>query len=173
MPFQILDLELFEAEHLVDMTWTSYMTWNDEDSHWKWRNFVEDTKDDYFSEIKCVQNVETSDVEAVVWYETNAKSTLEQGGGAIHIARLAVAPWNRQERNSRRYKGLGKLLVQYVSWRSLKLGYKGRIILEALPGAEMFYLHLGFAEIGVGEDNLKSYELPQDKAKELLKEFNI
>jgi GNAT superfamily N-acetyltransferase len=95
------------------------------------------------------------------------------GFGAIYISRLAVAPWNRVNRSNRRYKGLGKLLVQYVAWRSWNLGLKGRIILEALPGAEEFYLHLGFREIGVGNENLKFYELPRDKARELLKEFRV
>ncbi len=171
--FQIVDLEPSEAERLIDRVWISYMTRGDEDRHWRWQDFVEDVQNDYFSEVKYLRATESYNVEAAVWYETNAKSVLEEGFGALHIARLAVAPWNRPDRSDRRYKGLGKLLVQYVSWRSLKLGFKGRIILEALPGAEEFYLHLGFKEIGVGEDGLKSYELPKDKARELLKEFNV
>jgi hypothetical protein len=108
-----------------------------------------------------------------VWYEKNAKSVLEEGFGAVYISRLAVAPWNRVNRGVRRYKGLGKLLVQYVIWRSWNLGLKGRIILEALPGAEEFYLYLGFREIGFGDEDLKLYELPRDRAEALLKELRI
>jgi GNAT superfamily N-acetyltransferase len=171
--FQVFDLGLDEAKNLVDAVWPEQMTKEDEDSHWRWYDLVKSVEDDYFSEIKGLRTSGGSDIEAIVWYEKDAKSVLEEGFGAIYVSRLAVAPWNRVSRNHRRYRGLGKLLIQYVVWRSWNLGLKGRTILEALPGAEEFYLHLGFREIGIGEDDLKSYELPKDKAKELLKEFNI
>lgn len=169
--FNISDLSIDEAKRLIDDAWSIFYQ-DSEDSHWVWQKKVLEAESDYFSEVKRIQIAGQDTVEAVIWYKNNAQSFLEENSGAIYISMLSVAPWNRHSTSPRKLTGMGTLIMQYVIWRSLNLGFKGRIILESLPEAEQFYLKLGFVDIGiVSSEKLKYFELPPNKADELLEGF--
>ncbi len=171
------DLGPYEARHMVDEEWENFISSGAEDRHWVWEdktNFIENAENSFFHEARYLHSEDTLIAEAAVWYRLDAKSMLrkDEDAGAVYIEMLAVAPWNRRSARKRKYRGVGKLTVQYVVWRSQNLGFGGRVILAALPDSERFYEALGFEKVGVGEEDLVQYELPEDAAKQLLEGFN-
>jgi predicted N-acetyltransferase YhbS len=72
-------------------------------------------------------------------------------GGArqpiAYISFLEVAPWNSRKAASKRFSGLGSMLVRLAIARSLRSGTEGRVGLHATVEAEGFYKKLGFKSI--------------------------
>lgn len=166
--FDISDLSVLDAQRLIDDVWEEQFQEDDEDRTWVWKDIA--GKTGYFVEAKRIQIQDQETIEAAVSYETNGISFLEEDEGAIYISRLAVAPSNRYSARTRELKYIGTLVIKFVVLRSLNLGFKGRILLEPLPASEDFYLNLGFIKVGY-DDDIKYFELPANKAEELLEGF--
>jgi hypothetical protein len=81
------------------------------------------------------------------------RSRQAAGKHLVYIDFLATAPWNRYSmQDIPDYKGVGSAMLDYAIWRSLELGYGGRIGLHALPDAEGFYLKRNLTNFGVDLD---------------------
>ncbi|MFM9939518.1 MAG: hypothetical protein ACKVP7_08490 [Hyphomicrobiaceae bacterium] len=92
-------------------------------------------------------------------------------GPQTYISLLEVAPWNRNDAASRRYRGLGQLMLRFACQRSRQLGHDGRIGLHALGSAEGFYDRLGFsAPLCPNEYHEMCFELPPEAALALIAE---
>lgn len=67
-------------------------------------------------------------------------SAITDGQPLVYIEALSVAPWNRSLRQgSPQFKRVGTELLEFSRERSEALGYRGRVGLHSLPGAEGFY----------------------------------
>jgi hypothetical protein len=93
------------------------------------------------------------------------------GKPCAHVAFVAVAPWNRVVRGSRRkIKGIGKVLIAMSSLLSIK--HTGSLILElhSLPDAEGFYHHIGMRETGrYSKQGLKEFRIEKPEALALIR----
>jgi hypothetical protein len=71
----------------------------------------------------------------------------------VYIEALASAPWNRKTiQKPPELKGVGTVLLNFARFRSLNLGYEGRVALHALPGAERFYDSRNMMNFGADAD---------------------
>ncbi|MGJ3252632.1 MAG: hypothetical protein ACFE0J_16110 [Elainellaceae cyanobacterium] len=80
----------------------------------------------------------------------------------VYVDFLATAPWNRYSmQDIPDYKGVGSAMLDYAIWRSLELGYGGRIGLHALPEAEGFYSKRNLVNFGadLDKEHLTYFEL--------------
>ena len=66
-------------------------------------------------------------------------------GPMLYVSFLEVAPWNRVNRSSRRYRGIGALLIMIAADRSRQIGAGGRLGLHTMEDAGPFYRSLGFS----------------------------
>ena len=67
-------------------------------------------------------------------------SVVAEGQPLVYVEALSTAPWNRaSNQGSPQFKRVGTALLAFARTRSEALGYKGRVGLHALPGAEGFY----------------------------------
>jgi hypothetical protein len=81
------------------------------------------------------------------------RSRLTSGKSLIYVDFLATAPWNRPSLNDvPTFKGVGSAMLDFAIWRSLELGYGGRVGLHALPEAEAFYTKRQMIRFGADPD---------------------
>ena len=86
----------------------------------------------------------------------------EAGKSLVYVYFLAAAPWNLLQLDaSRRFKGIGQILLRAAILQSLELEHRGRIGLHSLPQSEAYYDRQGFQCLGPdpAKDGLKYYEL--------------
>jgi hypothetical protein len=86
----------------------------------------------------------------------------------VHGLFLATAPWNRGPK--RLYKGVGTMLLTKAILTSVDRGYEGHFWLEALPGAESFYRHIGMIELPARDPKtgLRQFKFDADTARAFL-----
>ena len=92
--------------------------------------------------------------------------------GVVDITFLATAPWNNKRINGvQRYKGVGAVMLHTATKVSSELGFKGRLRLHSLKGAESFYDGHGMQCLGPDPKcgNLKYYETTPEWATEFLR----
>lgn len=110
-----------------------------EDKYWDWlfKKRLSLTRENYESYAIEYQGR----TQGLLWIETQQhRSQVEVGQRLVYIEALASAPWNRRViQQPPELKGVGTLLLNFARFRSLDLGYEGRLALHALPGAERFY----------------------------------
>ncbi len=141
---------------------------------------------DWFAKLRYLQllavEVFAIDVErewqAVVMIENTAhrcQLPSQSGKHLVYVDYVETAPWNwpiPQLGLSRRYKGLGNLLMRRVVRRSFELGFKGRVGLNALPQAADFYsssFRMTRIEAN-GPNELDYFELSEANALEVISE---
>ncbi|MEQ8385489.1 MAG: GNAT family N-acetyltransferase [Coleofasciculus sp. A1-SPW-01] len=123
-----------------------------EDKYWDWlfKKRISISRDNYESYAIEYQGK----TQGLLWIETQQhRSQVEVGHRLIYIEALASAPWNRRAiQRPPELKGVGTLLLNFARFRSLDLGYEGRVALHALPGAERFYDSRNMMNFGADSD---------------------
>jgi len=62
------------------------------------------------------------------------------GKPVVYVELLATAPWNRSKiQKPKRFHGVGTVMMAAAVQLSIDLGFKGRVGLHSLSGAESFY----------------------------------
>jgi len=70
----------------------------------------------------------------------SARMQEQFGKPVVYVELLATAPWNRSKiQKPKRFHGVGTVMVAAAIQLSIDLGFKGRVGLHSLPGAETFY----------------------------------
>jgi hypothetical protein len=139
-----------------------------EDSHWNWRLKANGWRPmlGYQSyALVCQGELQglmlTNDM-------TSARLPEQFGKSIVYVEFLATAPWNRPElRSPPKYRGCGRIFIAAAIQTSLDAGFKGRIGLHSLPGAEGFYQgKCGFTRLGPdsSHQNLTYYEMTTTQA---------
>lgn len=107
-------------------------------SHWDW---------DYKSGLLAEPGVLCMGVECagqmqglMLTRESGYVARLDPDGGQplVYVDYVEAAPWNIPTA-TRRYAGVGQVLLQEAIRRSVQLGYGGRLGLHSLPQVESFY----------------------------------
>ncbi|MFD1122441.1 GNAT family N-acetyltransferase [Methylophilus flavus] len=101
-------------------------------------------------------------------YLSKSKATLHQP--LVYLPYISTAPWNLPGFTSEpKYRGVGTILLSAAIQTSMELGFKGRLGLYSLPGAESFYECYKFESLGIDtRSSLKYYELSAESAAEFL-----
>ncbi|MDP4194851.1 MAG: GNAT family N-acetyltransferase [Bacteroidota bacterium] len=144
-----------------------------EDAHWNWRKKVllcEGILAYGTYALEADNKTQGMMITETVMHQSKLQST----ESLIYIEFIASAPWNRSYLVPHpKYKGVGMVLLSQAIGESFENGYEGRIGLHSLPGAETFYKNLGMIDCGFdNHKQLNYFELPIDKASELIKEFS-
>lgn len=151
---QLVDASLIDAitdEHLLMWkdTWVPAMAAHSkgkapaekpEDHHWDWKWKAERWRPllKYHSfAIVCEKGLQglmlANDLKS-------ARLPEQFGKPIIYVELLASAPWNRSKiQKPKRFHGVGTVMMAAAVQLSLDLGFRGRIGLHSLPGAESFY----------------------------------
>ncbi len=86
----------------------------------------------------------------------------QTGHPLVYVHFVATAPWNdTRVVEQPKYRGVGMVLMYAAVQTSVDLGFKGRLGLHSLPGAEKFYEKIGMTCMGPDEksQNLKYFEM--------------
>ena len=110
-----------------------------EDKYWDWEfkeRMAQEQDNQECYAVEC-----NGDTQGLIMLETQKhRSIISPGEPLVYVAALSAAPWNREQLQTPPvFKRVGTLLLRFSRVRSLALGYKGRVGLHALPGAEGFY----------------------------------
>ena len=141
-----------------------------EDEHWEWDKHVE--------ELRGVLAFQTfaltceGELQGLMLTSVLAPSRLKLGIPMIYVELLSTAPWNRPEIESPpRFRGVGKAMIKTAIKLSLAEGYKGRIGLHSLCGAEAFYRDkCGMTDLKMDEQKEMVYfEMTEAQAKAFLR----
>jgi hypothetical protein len=137
----------------VENLWRKQLKlYRQEDKYWDWlfKKRISGSWDNY--ETYAIEYQEKT--QGLLWLETQQHcSQVEIGQRVVYIEALASAPWNRKTiQKPPELKGVGTVLLNFARFRSLNLGYEGRVALHALPGAERFYDSRNMMNFGADAD---------------------
>lgn len=141
-----------------------------EDSHWDWQRKAKVVNGilGYQSFAIVLQGelqglMVTNDI-------TSARLPQQFGKPLIYANFLATAPWNRpQIQDPPKFRGVGQVFVLAAVELSREAGFKGRVGLHSLPGAETFYEEkCGMTRLGrdSSHQNLFYFEMTETQAEE-------
>lgn len=108
--------------------------------HWKWTQKVTKTYNLLPTPTFAIQC--NGDTQGMMMLETalhQCRLAGQKSSPLVYVDLLASAPWNLGVYEPTRHRGIGTLLLQAAIQTSLDLGFKGRIGLHSLPGADDFY----------------------------------
>ena len=144
------------------------------DSAWDWESFAA-LAANYPREYVAIALEAQNFVQGAMLFSLSAGSALDAAERALHVDRLATAPWNRLGMMSPpTYGGIGQCLLQYVILYSYRLGLRGRVNLSSLAAAEGFYRKHGFERINfVDSEGLPIYEIAPPAALAMLKKGRL
>jgi hypothetical protein len=131
------------------------------DYHWPWRRYVERLGTDLsWKQFALEVGGET---QGLMQLSLVQRSRIEVGQHLVYVDRLAIAPWNRKSnKEGRRYRPVGPLLMRHAIGTSLSEGFAGRVGLHSLPGAADFY-----------RDRLRMKSFGPDPAHQSLEYFEL
>lgn len=137
----------------VENLWRKQLKlYRQEDKYWDWlfKKRISGSWDNY--ETYAIEYQEKT--QGLLWLETQQhRSQVKIGQRVVYIEALASAPWNRKTiQKPPELKGVGTVLLNFARFRSLNLGYEGRVALHALPGAERFYDSRNMMNFGADAD---------------------
>lgn len=101
-----------------------------------------------------------------------ARRPEQLGLGLVDVTFLATAPWNNKRITGvQRYRGVGTVMMYTAAKVSIDLGFKGRLRLHSLKGAESFYDGHGMHCMGPDPkcNGLKYYETTPKWATKFLR----
>jgi hypothetical protein len=146
-----------------------------EDKYWDWafKQRLSDTSGNYECyAIECEGSTQGLMMIETQWH----RAQFFPGRRLVYVAALSVAPWNRRQiQQPPRFRRVGTVLLNFSRVRSLALGYKGRVGLHALPGAESFYEYRNMMRYEASPDDfinadgeqLTYFEYPASRGQEL------
>lgn len=162
--FQLIssqDFDEAELETVLDSIQT-------EDSHWNWFKKSLNTRSNEY--VWFYIYAEGKPQGACLVY--HPKESALCPGDIFYVEFVAVAPWNRScIVRQRKYKNIGTILIVAALKYSIRtLGLRPGFSLHSLPQANGYYMKLEMIPIPSLDKELLSYfELPEDKAKSLIK----
>lgn len=138
-----------------------------EDDHWRWELKVRLTAK--LLSYGCMGVEFQGQVQGLMLFVTDGRFSRLPGKGTlplIYLEFLATAPWNRAEVvQIPQLAGVGTVLLRAAVEASLDLGFKGRIGLHSLPGAEAWYDRRGLSSLGLdAKKRMKYYEFTESQA---------
>ncbi|MFC5757800.1 hypothetical protein [Rhizobium sp. GCM10022189] len=145
------------------------------DAHWLWPEKMDETvKDALISDtfvFECANMTQAAMIIRKGHVKYLSLSSEHRGSPLVYVDILATAPWNRANHPEYIYKGCGELMLKTAISVSIDNGYKGRIALRALPGAESYYRGVGMIEFeeGIVEDKLKYFEVPESLVQSIFR----
>jgi hypothetical protein len=161
------------AQH-IEQDWSS---WFDDapgaqDAHWEWDEKLFLAEDNPLLFDVFVLEAENTTQAVMLAMKGGLKCTSIHPDHPrlplVYIDLLATAPWNRRAKSDPvRFKGCGQIMIATAVSLSMDEGFKGRVGLHSLTGAESFYRHrIGMSEFP--EDptyhNLRYFELSEAQA---------
>ena len=135
----LLDLAQKHASDFQSLWQVQLQQFSQEDKYWDWafkeRLAIHDAN------YECYAIEHDNTIQGLMMLETQwHTSQFYPGQRLVQVAALSVAPWNRQLiQRPPRFKAVGSALLNFSRFRSVELGYGGRVGLYALPSAEGFY----------------------------------
>lgn len=93
-------------------------------------------------------------------------------GEHLRLEFIATAPWNITKDSSKSVSEAGTSLMVELVRESKRLGYSGRILLEAVSGSPAFYQGIGFIRTEFGSASAPEMELSPSAADEFLKRYS-
>jgi hypothetical protein len=167
-----------DAKMLIDRVWWTELestitdATDQPDRHWEWRRIVSAYQNKPYFRTVCV-TTDDGRLQGAMAYRVDTKSMLEPGQRAVHVDRLATAPWNRIDLVGRPlFRRVGTGLLEYAIAQSHLLGFSGRINLIAVAN-EGFYLSRGFVATDIMHEDGPVFELPASVATQILKNRGI
>jgi hypothetical protein len=148
----LLDLAQNHIDDFENLWKEQLRVYGQEDKYWDWlfKKRISLSRDNYESYAIEYEGR----TQGLLWIETqHHRSQIEEGQRLVYIEALASAPSNRRGiQRPPELKGVGTLLLNFARFRSLDLGYEGRVALHALPGAERFYDSRNMMNFGADSD---------------------
>ncbi|WP_421702151.1 hypothetical protein [Aliiroseovarius sp.] len=165
------------ADH-IDRDWSA---WFDQapgaqDAHWRWDEKLFRAEDDPLLFDVFVLEAENTTQAVMLAMKGGLKCTSIHPDHPrlplVYIDLLATAPWNRQAKSDPvRFKGCGQLMIATAVSLSMSEGFKGRVGLHSLTGAESFYRRrIGMTEFPPDPTygGLRYFELSETQAAAFL-----
>lgn len=131
------------------------------DYFWDWEEIVKPPQNYEKETLYLDACLNGTVVQGVLHAYFPEQSRVSAGEDIVYIDRLAVAPWNRQQKGNQKYfKGVGSLLILAVKDYSRSIGMNGNIGLHSLPAAEPFYRTFAMNDMGIdsAHENLRYFE---------------
>ncbi|MEN4518404.1 GNAT family N-acetyltransferase [Pantoea agglomerans] len=132
------------------------------DYFWDWEEIIEKPSNYTKETFYLIAKLNNTNVQGVLHAYFPEQSRISKGSQIVYIDRLAVAPWNRQEKGNKKYfKGVGSLLLLAIKEYSHSKGMDGCIGLHSLPAAEPFYRKFNMTDMGqdASHENLRYFEI--------------
>ena len=135
----LLDLAQKHVSDFQSLWQVQLQQFSQEDKYWDWAFKERLAIHDANYECYAIEHDNTT--QGLMMLETQwHTSQFYPGQRLVQVAALSVAPWNRQLiQRPPRFKAVGSALLNFSRFRSVELGYEGRVGLYALPSAEGFY----------------------------------
>ncbi|BAN34111.1 hypothetical protein SCD_n00262 [Sulfuricella denitrificans skB26] len=164
--------ELWKA-HIKEIILSGRTLEKMEHDHWKWESKVANSANLLSCPTFAIEyNNEPQGLMLLTTDGYFSRLDSQKGTPLVYVTYLACAPWNdRNIAETRRFKGVGTILMRAAIETSIDIGFKGRIGLHSLPQSEEFYENCGldFQGIDASVGNLKYFELSQKAATEFLR----
>jgi hypothetical protein len=98
-----------------------------------------------------------------------AAAVVTDRGDHLYLDYLATAPWNLMRNSPRSVREAATALVVELVKESMRNGYFGRIIADAVSGSSSFYERIGFVRTGFSSAAVPQMELIPQAASSLLR----
>lgn len=175
---KIIRLQREQGSDLIDGVWWADLEEpiaspkEEPDSKWYWRDIVSHYQNKPAYKSVALQT-DDGQVQAAMVYQIGFKSQVEDGKYSVYIDRLASAPRNRAKLTKQPiFQGSGTGLLVYAAAQSYFLGQQGRISLVPIANID-WYERRGFVRTDTEIPDGKIFELPKDRAIELLKKRGL
>lgn len=169
--------DLSNAQH-IDRDWANWFANapGAQDAHWDWDDkLFRPVKDPFLYDVFVLEAEGTTQavmltlkggVKCFSLHKEHPRSPL------VYIDLLATAPWNRLAKSDPvKFKGCGQIMIGAAASLSINEGFKGRLGLHSLDGAEDFYRYkIGMSEFDPDPNyqNLRYFELSERDAANFL-----
>jgi GNAT superfamily N-acetyltransferase len=150
------------------LSWASWRySDSDEDKNWDWAALYSECKNSR-GRYECYSAIAQDELHGLVILDLKTKQN--RSGVSITVDYLATNPTNRHQNSG--LKNVGIALIVVAILRAYESGCRGRLWLEALPGACGFYENLGFRrQRHISPEGNATYVLDSGGAKSLLDEI--
>lgn len=160
--------------------------------HWNWAEkaaSLDPGRLAALGDVRLFGIAQNSEWQGVLWGETCDPIGTEHqtragipGRSLVYVSYVESAPWNwdvppqppdQARVQQRKFKGLGRQLMECAVRWSLQLEFRGRVGLHALPQAEAFYRRdCGMSDLGsdAGYQGMTYFEMTEEQARRFLED---